>query len=129
MILLSIFTFWYFVQYLGNINWEVVLLLTKLGKLHLLQNLTVANTFHKHPERELFNNLHKLFNLISFELVVVTQSFPVFFLMCIAVPPDLMSNFFQLRWGVEKEGCFFTSKMCHSWFLGSKKSSSRKNYY
>ena len=37
LILLSIFTFWYSIQYLGNINWEV-LLLTKLGKLRLPQN-------------------------------------------------------------------------------------------
>ena len=38
LILLSIFTFLYSTQYLGNINWEVLLLI-KLGKLHLPRNI------------------------------------------------------------------------------------------
>ena len=37
LISLSIFTFWYSIKYLGNINWEV-LPSAKLGTLHLTQN-------------------------------------------------------------------------------------------
>ena len=37
LVLLSIFTFWYYIKYLRNMNWEA-LLLAKLGKLHLPQN-------------------------------------------------------------------------------------------
>ena len=43
LISLSIFTFWYSIQYLANINWEV-LLLTKLGKLCLPRNFWLQLT-------------------------------------------------------------------------------------
>ena len=39
------FTFWYSIKYLGNIDWEV-LLLAKLGKLFTTEFLTGANTLY-----------------------------------------------------------------------------------
>ena len=81
-----------------------------------------ANTpkFHK------INFLTKF--LISFELFIVTHSFPVC-IMCLFVPSDCMLRvFFQLNCGRKKVGCllYLTPKMCHSW---GKKSTSRKKYY
>ena len=43
LILLSFFTFWYSITYLGNLNWEVLTLVNS-GKLFTTEFLTVTNT-------------------------------------------------------------------------------------